>query len=183
MDSQSFHFEKKSTSPNDEIKYIVPCSALIYTENVLLEYADFNPSNEGLVYWGGTKIGESVTISMVIAPETKSNIGRVSTSNRANFDVVRILNKNNLFEIGQVHSHPDKWVDHSQGDNELAPFRIEGLISIVVPQYCKYGIKQLMDCGVHRYTNCDFIRLSKDYIKNHFKILSNLDCKFVDLRK
>ena len=183
VDSQSFSFEKRYLSPNDKIEYIIPNSAIQYTEKVLLEYADIDPSNEGLVYWGGTITGEVYTILMVIAPETKSNFGRVSTSNRANFDVVRTLNKNNLFEIGQVHSHPGKWVDHSQGDDEFTPFKVEGLISIVIPQYCKYGIKQLADCGVHRYTNCNFIRLSRDYIKNHFKILNDAECRFVDLRK
>ena len=184
MDKYSFSIQKKKQiTPNDNMKYIIHKSAIRDTEKILLEYADINPSNEGLVYWGGRKNGDIFNISMVIAPKTESNYGRVSTSNRSNFDVVRKLNENDLVQIAQVHSHPGKWVDHSSGDDEFAPFKTEGLISIVVPEYCKRGVMQLGDCGVHRYTNGDFIRLHKEYIENHFNILNNAEYKFVDFRK
>ncbi len=182
MDKNFFALRTKNT-PKDSMMYIVPARAMQNTERVLTEYANIDPSNEGLVYWGGTRQGNVMTVLIVVAPETESNFGRVSTSNRANFDVVRTLNRNNLVQIAQVHSHPSDWVDHSEGDDEWAAFKIEGLISIVVPEYCKNGMLPLMVCGVHRYTQGNFIRLSDTYIEKHFKIVKDVNCDFEDLRK
>lgn len=90
--------------------------------------------------------------------------------------------KNKAIEIAQVHSHPSDWVDHSEGDDLWASFKIEGLVSIVVPNYCKDGMLPLTNCGVHRYINGNFIRLSKKYITSHFRLV-NEKSDFVDLRK
>jgi len=153
------------------------------TEKILLEYCSLEPSNEGLVYWGGKRDGDFFTISAVIAPATTSDYGRVSTSNRANFDVVRTLNQNKFVEIAQVHSHPGDWVDHSLGDDERAAFKFIGLISVVVPNYGLNGMMPLCTCGVHRYSDNDFIRFSDSYVKNHFLIKDDLEeYIFVDQR-
>ena len=90
---------------------------------------------------------------------------------------------NNTIEIAQVHSHPSDWVDHSEGDDLWASFKIEGLVSIVIPNYCKGGMLPLTNCGVHRYINGNFIRLSEKYITSHFRLVNNEKADFVDLRK
>ncbi|MCH7559960.1 MAG: Mov34/MPN/PAD-1 family protein [Thaumarchaeota archaeon] len=183
MNRHFFSFAtKEQKSPNDKITYIIPNSILLNTEKVLSEYADMEPSNEGLVYWGGTINKKIVHISIVIAPKTESNFGRVSTSNRSNFDVVQTLIKNKTIEIAQVHSHPNNSVDHSEGDDLWASFKIEGLVSIVVPNYCKNGMLSLTNCGVHRYMDGDFVRLSKKYVTSHFRVV-NEESNFIDLRK
>jgi len=174
---------KKHYSPKDNIRYVIPFGAIRHTERVLLEYARKRPANEGLVYWGGTEVGNVITIQAVIAPKTKSSFGRVSTSHRSNFDFVRTLNRHNLVQVAQVHSHPSDWVDHSSGDDMLAAFKIEGLLSIVVPTYCNRSMLPLTTCGVHRYTRGNFIRLSKNYINSHFVIRKDLSSCLEDFRK
>ena len=166
----------------DKTTYIISEQVIKYTEQVLLEYASMKPSNEGLVYWGGCVDKNTITISTVIAPKTESSSGRVSTSYKSNFDFVIALNEREIIEIAQVHSHPGSWVDHSDGDSEWAPFKSEGLISIVVPNYGSKGMLPLTRCGVHRYSNEKFIRLSNHYIENHFKI-KKLDSEFIELRR
>jgi len=184
MIKKIFSFVRKSQrSSKDKITYIIPRSVICDTERVLSEYAKIKPSNEGFVYWGGIIDGTIISISLVIAPETESSYGRVSTSNRSNFDVVKTLSANKVIEIAQVHSHPSDLVDHSEGDDEWASFKIEGLVSIVVPQYCKKGMLPLTDCGIHIYTNGDFIRLSKKYVTEHFKIINDSKSGFIDLRR
>lgn len=173
---------KRIINPEDNLKYLIPAKAILDTERVLKEYANFSQPNEGLVYWGGQRNGQTVTVSMVIAPKTQSNWGRVTTSNRSNFDFVRILNKHGLVHIAQVHSHPTDWVDHSSGDDLYAAFKREGLLSIVVPDYCLNGIKNLTSCGCHRYTKETFVRLSKAYINKHFFVVNQNGCFFEDSR-
>ncbi len=173
---------RKLYSPKDNLFYLVPSTAISYTERILHEYGKRAPPHEGLVYWGGQKDGDKITVSIVIAPKTMSDYGRVSTSPRSNFDVVRLLNKYNGVQIAQVHSHPGTWVDHSPGDDDLAAFKVNGLLSIVVPRYCSRGMPSLSSCGIHRYTNGEFIRLAPDYVKGHFRVENSIRPILEDLR-
>jgi hypothetical protein len=179
-----FSFEaRRRHDPKDDVKYIIPFMAVGHTEKVLREYGAMESANEGIVYWGGTKNQDTLVVKAVIAPQTVSDWGMVRTSHRSNVDFVRALNRYNLVQVAQVHSHPSSWVDHSMGDDALAAFRTEGLISIVVPEYCSRGMTPLERCGVHRYTQGNFIRLSSKYVRGHFTIQNDLSSLLVDLRK
>jgi hypothetical protein len=174
---------KKPYNPKDKLLYVISSQVIRDTEKVLIEYANIEPSNEGLVYWGGTKRKEAVTVRAVIAPQTVSSYGSVLISHRSNFDFVGALNQHNLVQIAQVHSHSTQWVGHSYGDDEMAAFKIEGLLSIVVPEYCISGMLPLTRCGVHRYVRGDFKRLSEKYVRNHFIIKDGMDSLLEDFRR
>ncbi len=173
---------KKQHSPKDNLLYVLPQDIISSTERILSEYGRRRPPHEGLVYWGGKEESGRITVSTLIAPKTDSDYGRVSTSCRSNFDVVRVLNKYKGIQVAQVHSHPGTWVDHSFGDDELAAFKVNGLLSVVVPSYCYRGMLPLASCGVHRYANGEFIRLSPDYVRRHFRIENSDSAVFEDLR-
>ena len=178
-----FGFKKIILStPKDSINYIIPINTLLDSERVLKEYSRKHPSNEGFVVWGGLKDNNIFNVKLVIAPKTESDFGRVVVSHKSNYYVVKELSKRNIIQIAQVHSHPTSWIDHSQGDSEWAAFKVEGLLSIVVPNYCKKGFKDLLSCGVHRFSNNNFIRLSSKYIKEHFNLKMDLRSDFIDLR-
>ncbi|MHA1962240.1 MAG: hypothetical protein ACW99U_18710 [Candidatus Thorarchaeota archaeon] len=174
---------KERHTPDDHISYIIPETAIQDTEKVLNEYGLMTPSNEGMVYWAGARLEDLIIVRMVIAPDTESNFGRVSTSRRSNFDVIGVLNEYSHFEVAQVHTHPDDWVDHSWGDDMWAAFKIEGLLSILVPNYCRDGMLPLSDCGVHRFAGGGFIRLSDEYVNGRFRISGDEESTLKDLRK
>ncbi len=168
---------------NGKINYLLSDQIIQKTTDVLQEYASIENSHEGFVYWCGSITSKEAKITTVIAPETSSSYGRVSTSHSSNFEFIKELNKRDLVHIAQVHSHPTDWVDHSDGDNNWAPFRSEGLVSIVVPNFGTTGMLPLHKCGVHRFEKGSFRRLSNNDVKRHFKIHSKIDCEFVELRK
>jgi hypothetical protein len=176
-------FASKRFSPNDNITYKIPSEIISVTERVLEDYANLEPSNEGLVYWAGVKENEIIDVKMVIAPNTQSTYGSVKTSHFSNFDAILQMSKNNFVQIGQVHSHPTSWVDHSPGDNEYAAFKVNGLLSLVISNYCQNGMLPLVSCGVHRFESGRFIRLSNKYIETHFFVIEEQQTIFVDLRK
>ncbi|MBI4744220.1 MAG: hypothetical protein HY776_05320 [Actinobacteria bacterium] len=178
-----YFINKLVGSPKDKFWYVIPSSVITDTEKVLKEYGSFNPPHEGIAYWAGSLVKNTFLVSTVIAPKTTSSVGRVLVTQRGNFDFVRILNKINLIQIAQVHSHPTSWINHSFGDDSWAAFKKEGLLSIVVPNYGLKGFGHLANCGCHRYQNNSFIRLSKAYVQNHFKITNNFQSQFLDLRK
>jgi hypothetical protein len=173
---------RKRKSPKDQIHYLVDEKVISFTEKILGEYASFDPSHEGFLYWCGTKDGDNIHITGAIAPKTVSSPFRVSTDYQSNAEFVRTLSTNRLVMIGQVHSHPGDWVDHSQGDDERAAFKFKGLLSIVVKLYGKKGMMTLHSCGVHRFDGQSFFRLTAAYVKKHFRIVQNTCQLLKDLR-
>jgi proteasome lid subunit RPN8/RPN11 len=171
----------KRYTPKDRYRYTISKGVIEMTNKILEEYRKLMPSNEGFVYWAGTLVKNEIRINTVIVPETESDKGSVMIPPEANFYVVQSLSEHKLQHIGQVHSHPGSWVDHSEGDNEWASFKTKGLVSIVVPNYGKNGMFPLTTCGVHRFKDEHFIRLSKKYIQQHFKIIK-CDATLIDLR-
>lgn len=169
----------KTYTPRDKIAYQIPQQAIQDTSTILKEYG----RNEGLVYWAGTKEGLIVTVKAVIAPKTTFSWGNVSVSHKSNYNFVGALSKNNLIHLAQVHSHPSEWVGHSPGDNVMAAFKVEGLLSIVVPQYCQNGMLPLSRCGVHRFTKGTFKWLSNKYVESHFELTDKTKSILEDQRK
>jgi hypothetical protein len=172
-------FYSRSYTPRDQLVYQIPYQAIKDTERILKEYGD----NEGLVYWGGKKEGYNITVMAVIAPDTESSAGRVFVSHDANSDFVETLCKDNLIEVAQVHTHPSDWVGHSLGDDQMAAFKTEGLLSIVVAEYCRHGMLPIVNCGIHRFIKRKFKRLSNNYVEKHFQLMDKLDSGFEDQRK
>lgn len=171
----------KRHSPNDGLIYKFSHNSIQAIDKVLDQYRYVNPSNEGIVYLAGQQLGEIVKVSAILAPETVSSEGRVTIPSESNFHVVKALSKHKLIHLGQVHSHPGSWVDHSSGDDQWASFKRTGLLSIVVPNYGIDGMLPFHMCGVHRFQDNEFIRLSKKYILKHF-VVEQGESLFIDLR-
>lgn len=172
-------FNRKRITPIDNLAYEINSGVIKITTQILKQYGQL--PHEGLVFWAGQTLDNKVKITHVIAPETDSSEGRVTVPHSSIYHVVRALSSNKVIHIGQVHSHPGKWVNHSGGDDEWAPFKRQGLISIVVPSYGFNGMLPLKKPGVHRYQENQFIRLSNKYINKHFTVVVG-EANFTDLR-
>lgn len=173
---------KKKLNPADKIKYLVASDVIEFTEQVLTAYGRKRPSHEGMVYWAGRKEDDRITVCMAIAPATISKPGMVRVSHYSNLNVVLSLSQHRYVHVGQVHSHPTDWVDHSPLDDTDAAFKIKGLLSIVVPNYGSDGMRELHTCGVHRYKQNTFIRLNEKYIGEHFQIVQANNSILIDQR-
>lgn len=160
----------KKFNPKDGLHYSVTKDVIDYTIKILKEYGARVYPAEGLVYWAGTVSGDIINITTAIAPQTDSSSYGIKTSNEFNARFVEFICDQGLEYFAQVHSHPGKWVNHSDVDNEETAFRSEGLVSIVVPSYGADGMLPLTMCGIHRYSNGKFIRLNEKYIKKHFSV-------------
>ncbi len=96
---------KPQLTPIDNVIYKLPWKAIRYTDQILKDYAGRNHPNEGLVYWAGVHDNSQYIVKAVVAPETESNYGSVSTSHKSNLDFILTLNNLGLIQIAQVHSH------------------------------------------------------------------------------
>lgn len=174
--------DRLRTEPKDAVKYRICQGVITATERVLREYGSRKPSCEGLVYWGGIKNEAAIMITTCIAPLIKASRYNIGIDHFANYKVVEALSANNIVHIAQVHSHPGKWVDHSDTDDEYASFKRDGLLSLVVPLFCEEGMLPLKRCGIHRFIGTEFKRLTDSYVKAHFEIIPGDAGKFIELR-
>lgn len=138
------------------------------TVNLLRSYRDKKGNHEGIVYWTGITTDKFWFITTCIAPKAVTSRGSFSTDIKANADVISFINKYGLHLLAQVHSHPGKNVNHSNGDDKNAFMPYDGFLSIIVPEYSVKGMRPLSICGIHRFTKGRFKRLSYEEIKNHF---------------
>ena len=119
---------------------------------------------ERIVYWAGVKRADVWVATTVLQPEATLTRGSFRTSAIANARVIAYLSDHGLALIGQVHSHPGSFVDHSDGDDADAFMPSDNGLSIVVPNYGRDGMLPLSQCGVHRFEHGVFRRLRNDEI-------------------
>lgn len=136
-------------------------SVVAQTEDVL-RCTRWQTSTERVAYWAGVKLESIWIVTTTIRPNAVVTRGSFKTTAADNADVVSHLVEAGLSLIGQVHTHPGNFVDHSAGDDRDAFMPSENYISIVVPSYGRRGMWPLNNCGVHRYESKLFRRLSDE---------------------
>ena len=132
---------------------------------------------EGIVYWFGVESGLKAIVTTVIVPAADTRRGNIVTSPAANADAVRVTVDTPLVLVGQVHSHPSRYVDHSGVDDRDTFAQFPGAFSVVVPHFARRGV-DLAACGVHRHLEGRFRRLGNEDLDAHLRVLPGS----VDLR-
>ncbi|SRR6266498_129367 len=125
---------------------------------------------EGVVYWFGLDQGEQSIVSTLIVPRADVAHGCISTSVAANAEVLRTIVGTPLVLLGQAHSHPGEWVEHSRIDDEETFARFDGMISVVVPFLAKRSTA-LERWGIHRHVDGRFIRVDVSQIMKHLRVI------------
>jgi proteasome lid subunit RPN8/RPN11 len=148
------------------------------TAEVLRQSGDGDGPHEGVAYWGGHRAGSVCFVTTCIAPAAVTTYGSYDTTAQTNAKVVLYLASAGLELIGQVHSHPGRFVGHSDGDDERALMPYEGFLSVVVPHYAQRGMRPLGICGVHVFENARFRRLTNAEVEALFRVQD----EFADLR-
>jgi hypothetical protein len=158
------------------------CTKVVYltdelarkTAEVLKSFATARPA-EGVVYWFGIESATSAVVTSLMVPDAESGSGYVRTSVQANAEVVSRIAGTRLVYIGQAHSHPGVNVEHSETDDVDTFACFDGVISVVVPWFGRYGF-HLIDCGVYRHIGGQFRQIRN--VDQHIQILPS----FIDLR-
>jgi hypothetical protein len=144
------------------------------TASLLDSFAQRRPS-EGVVYWFGFEQPGVAVITTLVVPNADTSGGAVRTSAHANARAIELMVGTPLMYIGQAHSHPGGHVCHSPTDDADTFARCDGVISVVVPWFGRYGF-HLDQCGVHRHINGRFRRV--EHLDEHLRVIPG----FADLR-
>lgn len=155
------------------------CTGLLdRTAELLQKSGGDHEAHEGVAYWAGHRVADECFVTTCIAPAATTTRGSFDTTAHANANVVMCLASSGLELIGQVHSHPGRFVDHSDGDDERALMPYDGFLSVVVPHYARRGMRPFTVCGVHVFESAGFRRLADSEIQARFRVVDD----FVDLR-
>ena len=158
--------------------FIVLNSVITHTCALLKSFAEKDMMHEGIVYWVGYETANLKVVTTCITPNAITTVGSFDTDEVANADVIRELSQWKSVLLAQVHSHPGRIVDHSDGDNERAFMPFNGFLSVVVPNYAARGMLPLTVNGFHLYHGGHFFRLSDRVVSKVISIVPN----FVDMR-
>lgn len=88
---------------------------------------------EGLCYWFGRELEPSTGIVMVVAfPRIYSTLSSFELMPGQMSQLTEWSHREGVWLLAQVHTHPTD-EPHSRADEEWAPTRREGFISVVIP--------------------------------------------------
>lgn len=155
---------------NELSKIYITESLLERSRALLASFITEAERTEGVVYWFGLELpGKSIVTSLMV-PNAETNWGCISTSPKANAEVLMSIVGTPLVLIGQAHSHPGAMVRHSDIDDRQTFPRFEGAISLVVPHFALRGI-DLERCGVHRFMDGAYQLLPTEDVLDHFVVI------------
>jgi hypothetical protein len=150
---------------------VVYLSAILaaHTADLLDSFAVERPS-EGVVYWYGLELGGRAVVTTLVVPDADTESGAVQTSAAANAQTLEAILDTPLQLLGQAHSHPSSYVQHSPTDDAETFARFEGMISVVVPYFGRYGL-HIDCCGVYRFIQGGFHLVRPTELNRHLVIL------------
>jgi len=127
---------------------------------------------EGLVLWSGIinpKLREAYIMNIMI-PKNGHWGGGVTLTHKTILRIIDVLTKKGHFLLAQVHTHPGNF-GHSYGDERTPVSHRIGFISIVVPDYALFKVKNMEKFFVYEYMgNFEWRLHSKSDIERKFVI-------------
>ena len=71
MEEWKSDFTETTVNPQDDLIYEIPSRAISYSKKVLMDYGKRKKQSEGMLYWAGTKNGNTIQIDTVIYPKLR----------------------------------------------------------------------------------------------------------------
>jgi len=149
----------------------VPEAVLGETVRLLRTFGGSQKPHEGIVYWAGVEGRRAWSVTTCLVPDARTTPGSYETSVMANAQIIGWLAERGLNLLAQVHTHPGRSVDHSDGDLAGAFMAFPGSLSVVVPNYGRNGMLPFWSCGIHRYGPAGYRRLSREEIETEIRLI------------
>ena len=140
-------------------RYLFSSAALDAAERLLPTYRGPDGDHEGIVFLLGRELPGVTIFAAALAPEADHSRGRVMCDAGTISAAQGAARNLGLGLLGQVHSHPSGETEHSEGDDDLVLMPFEGMLSLVVPHYGRFGMRPLWNLGVHQFQDGGWVRI------------------------
>jgi hypothetical protein len=159
-------------------RFAIADSVLDSISTLLPTYRGPDGDHEGIVFLLGYEMTNETVLVTAVAPNAEHGRGRVHVSRENVLAVSKLARSLGLGVLAQVHSHPAGWTEHSVGDDGMVLMRFEGMLSIVVPHYGRYGLRPLDGLGVHQWQHGGWVACERVSIREGIRVLPS----WADLR-
>jgi proteasome lid subunit RPN8/RPN11 len=149
-------------------------AAITALERILPTYRSVDGHHEGICFLCGYETATATLYTTAIAPNADHGPGHVRCSEQDIAAVTKAAREHRLGLLAQVHSHPSGSASHSLGDDEMVFMPFEGMLSIVVPDYGRFGIQPLGSLGVHQFQDGRWVLCTRESVRANFAILPTL---------
>jgi proteasome lid subunit RPN8/RPN11 len=162
----------RSEWPLGEIRgrFIFLQEAVFAVERFLPTYRGVDGDHEGIAFLCGFEVGETTIYTTALAPPAEHSRGRVWCREEHITVATQTARELGLGLLAQVHSHPGDGTGHSYGDDEMIFMPFDGMLSIVVPNYARFGLHPLDSLGVHQFQDGQWVLCRPDGVRNAISI-------------
>ena len=118
--------------------------------------------NEGLALWLGKTDGSHATVTHLVALHGdgfQTSPLQLRLSWNAMGKLTELADKLDVYLIGQIHSHPGRFIDLSAVD-QVYGIRCQDYLSVVCPHYAQRVVHGIHECGVHMFDQGSYRRLA-----------------------
>lgn len=156
----------------------VPEEVILATWEALREGA--RAGCESTVRWAGPshQLGVAAqVVSTVLVPAQRMGPWRFDVPHAATRAVGDALGRTGLVNLAQLHTHPRRWVGHSDWDDARAYSTRDGALSIVWPHYGRM-LPEPCAWGVHECRSREWVELTaEDAVKRIVIVPSVIDLR------
>lgn len=144
----------------DETTWALPADLLEVSVEVMRPNGRLG--NEGLALWLGHLDGSQATVTHLVTLHGEgfhSSPLQLRLSWGAMARLTDLAGELGAYLVGQIHSHPGRYVDLSEVDRKYG-VRCQGFLSVVCPHYAQRTVSSLDECGVHLFDEGRYRRLT-----------------------
>lgn len=128
--------------------------------------------NEGLALWLGSSDGNQARVTHLVALRGggfHASPVQLRLSWNAMSRLTDLADELGTYLVGQIHSHPGRFVDLSDVDRKYG-IRCQDFLSVVCPHYAQRAVSGLEECGVHLFDGGGYRRLDTAEVARRIEI-------------
>lgn len=150
----------------------VPRAILADTHQHLAPYR--KAQVETACFWFGVEAGEDGVVTTLALPQLLQTAGNYRIVRGSLRRLSKEMRSQGLSNLAQVHTHPKRWVGHSQYDDEHAYSTRDGSLSLVWPDYGLALSHDLAGIGVHERRGGRWARLTDGQVQRRIRVVDSV---------
>ena len=129
--------------------------------------------NEGLALWLGRAEGTRATVTHLVSLRGdgfRTSPLQLRLSWNAMSRLTDAADEYGTYLVGQIHSHPGRFIDLSDVD-EMYGVRCQDYLSVVCPHYAQRPVSGIHECGVHVFDGGRYRRLDANEVGQRIHVV------------
>ncbi len=171
-DTEPEENEGRDAGPTAGPTLYVPRAIISSTHQHLVPY--WKARVEAACFWFGVEAGDAQVVTTLALPELLQTAGNYRVVRESLRRLSKEMRSQGLVNLGQVHTHPGRWVGHSPYDDERAYSTRVGSLSLVWPDYGIALAHDLTGIGVHERREGRWEQLKDGQVGRRIRVVDSV---------